>query len=85
MTLDDAIELLCRVHLRHPTSTFWHVEVGAIPTGYDAALYPEAWDVLRCRLLASRTPVPRHYDMEAQRSRERARAVRSLPYGTPDV
>jgi hypothetical protein len=44
MTLNDAIELLCRIHIRDDKLTDFVVEIGAAPsTKYEHDHYVEAW------------------------------------------
>ena len=55
MTLDDAIRLLCGVHLRAVEFDDWHILMGAMPdTPWDHQGYPSAWAALRKHMLARR-------------------------------
>lgn len=55
MALDEAICLLCRVHLRAIEFDDWHVVIGAIPeTSWDAQDYPRAWEALREHVMKGR-------------------------------
>lgn len=54
--LEQAISLLCGVHLRAMEFDDWEVRMGAMPeTPWDRDGYVEAWSVLRDHLLRSRT------------------------------
>jgi hypothetical protein len=55
MTLDQAISLLCGVHLAAMEFDDWRVRMGATPeTPWDREGYVEAWSVLRDHILKSR-------------------------------
>jgi hypothetical protein len=59
MSLDEAISLLARVHLRHVEAEDWHVMVGATPSGsWEYEDYPRAWAALRKRLMEYRASIP---------------------------
>jgi hypothetical protein len=56
MKLDEAIKLLCGVHLRAMEFDDWEVRMGALPkTPWDQRDYVEAWSALRDHVLAGRS------------------------------
>ncbi len=55
MTLDEALAVLCGVHLRAFEFDGWHVEMGATPqTPWDREIYAPAWAVVRQHVLDAR-------------------------------
>lgn len=55
MTLNQAIMLLCGVHLKAMEFDDWEVRMGALPeTPWDQKDYVEAWSALRDRALKGR-------------------------------
>jgi len=54
MSLDQAIALLCRVHLKNLEDDDWAVRMGATPYGHEVADYVPAWEALRAYLLKVR-------------------------------
>lgn len=55
MHLEDAIKLLCGVHLRAMEFDDWEVEMGALPVvPWDCDNYVQAWGMLRQHVLKGR-------------------------------
>jgi hypothetical protein len=56
MTLDEALALLCDVHVQEVDAPVdWQIEIAAVPRRpHQIRHYEEAWGIVRARVLASR-------------------------------